>query len=219
MKKHSFLYRNSLALVVFFFFLVFICGQSYTGWKVYNKEMEEKGGAQIEWTSYLGTAHFVEATFENFESEFLQMTMYVLLTVFLRQRGSAESKSLEEEESVDREPVPHKGAPWPVKKGGIWLKLYSNSLSLALLLLFIISFALHSHASLIEYNKEQILEGEKALTYPEFLGTSQLWFESFQNWQSEFIAVLSIVLLSIFLRQKGSPESKPVDAPHLQTGE
>jgi hypothetical protein len=188
------------------------------GWKQYNEEMEEKGGACIALGEYVGTAHFFEATFENWESEFLQMGMYVLFTIFLRQKGSAESKSLEGKEEVDREPVAHKNSPWAVKKGGAWLKLYKNSLSLAFLLLFIVSFIIHSYSSLNHYNDEQLLQDKPTESYLQYLGNSKLWFESLQNWQSEFIAVLSIVLLSIFLRQHGSPESKPVDAAHDEEG-
>lgn len=219
MKKKSFLYRNSLSIALLFIFFCCLAGQAFTGWKQYNEEMEERGGEQVNFPRYLGTSHFTEATFENFESEFLQMGMYILLTIFLRQKGSSESKSLDEAEEVDREPEPHKGAPWPVRKGGVWLALYRHSLSIAFIVMFFLCFIIHSRASLKEYNKEQALEGKAASTYTEFLGNSKLWFESFQNWQSEFLAVFSIVVLSIFLRQQGSPQSKPVDAPDSETEE
>jgi hypothetical protein len=138
----------------------------------------------------------------------------------LRQLGSSESKGIEGEEEVDREPDPKKAdAPWPVKRGGWILAIYKNSLSIAFGILFFVSFVLHAIGSLKYYNNEQILKGEEPVTMSEFLSQSRFWFESFQNWQSEFIAVLSIVVLSIFLRQKGSPESKPVDAPDSETGE
>src|SRR5690606_36337234 len=116
----------------------------------------------------------------------------------LKQVGSAESKSLTKEEEVDRDPVPHEDAPWPVKKGGVWLKLYQRSLSLAFLFLFLISFFLHATGSLKEYNKEQELLGRPVETFVKYLGNGKLWFESFQNWQSEFISVFAIVILSIF---------------------
>jgi hypothetical protein len=218
MKKHSFWYRNSLSLVIFSIFLVLITCQAYFGWQEFNNEMKEEGGIVVGFFEYLGTAHFVEATFENFESEFFQMAMYVLFTIFLRQKGSSESKKLDEKEEVDREPKPHKDAPWPVKKGGLWLKLYQNSLSLTFLFLFFTSFLIHAISSNREYNREQLLKGKASETFGEYLGNSRLWFESMQNWQSEFIAVLSIVLLSIYLRQKSSPQSKPVDAANDETG-
>jgi hypothetical protein len=218
MKKKSFLFKNSLSIVLLSVFLLLLAGQIYIGWKEYNEELLEKGGPTFELTEYMSSAHFMEATFENWESEFLQMGMYVLLTISLRQQGSSESKSLDKKEPVDREPKAHSKAPWPVKKGGWWLKVYKNSLSIAFLLLFIMSFIIHAVASLKEYNTEQLLEGKQTEAFFEFMCNSKLWFESLQNWQSEFIAVLSIVLLSVFLRQHGSPESKPVDAAHNETG-
>lgn len=218
MKRHSFWYRNSLSLVIFAIFLALLVLQAFFGWKEYNSGMVEKGGLAVTLGDYLRTAHFLEATFENWESEFFQMGVYVLFTVFLRQLGSSESKSLGEKEEVDREPKPHDKAPWPVKKGGVWLKVYKNSLSLAFLFLFLISFVIHAVSSHREFTKEQALQGKPGETLIEYLGGSRLWFESMQNWQSEFIAVLSIVVLSIYLRQQGSRESKPVDAPYDETG-
>ena len=132
--------------------------------------------------------------------------------------GSSESKKMEGEEEVDREPEPHPDAPWPVKKGGIWLSLYKNSLSIAFALLFLVSFVLHFYGSLKGHNEEQSDKGLPPDAWNEYAVSPRFWFESFQNWQSEFLAVASIVLLSIWLRQKGSPESKPVDAPHNETG-
>jgi hypothetical protein len=164
--------------------------------------------------------------FENWESELLQMGMYVLLTAFLVQRGSAESKQPGDEleggkEEMDEAPVLHRddpNAPWPVRYGGLGLKLYENSLSLAFLLLFLLTFLGHAAGGVAEYNAEQREHGGEAVTLLGYLATSRFWFESLQSWQSEFLAVLSIVVLSIFLRQRGSPESKPVHAPLGQTG-
>ncbi|WP_312766248.1 DUF6766 family protein [Epilithonimonas sp.] len=145
------------------------------------------------------------------------MMLYILLTVSLRQKGSSESKSLTGKEDVDEEPKPHPDAPWPVKKGGIWLKIYKHSLSLAFGLLFLISFALHFFGSYKDYNSEQMIKNKTTIGVYDYLFESRFWFESFQNWQSEFLAVASIVLLSIWLREKGSPESKPVDMAHEET--
>jgi cbb3-type cytochrome oxidase subunit 3 len=218
-KHHSFLYRNGLTIVLILFFLGSITGQIFTGWKEYNAELAEYGKSEVNLGAYLTTGHFIQTTFENWESEFLQMGMYVLLTIGLRQLGSSESKSLDEEEEVDRAPdSSKKDAPWPVKKGGWILTVYKHSLSLAFLLLFLISYALHAYGSLKNYNEEQVLKGDDAVGLAEFMTSSRFWFESFQNWQSEFIAVISIVVLSIYLRQQGSPESKPVDASHEETG-
>ena len=147
------------------------------------------------------------------------MALYVILTIKLRQIGSSESKKLDEPEEVDREPKPHKDAPWAVKKGGIILTIYKNSLSIAFLILFLLSFMIHVDGSLKSHNFEQQLQGKPIETVGQFLLNSKLWFESLQNWQSEFLSVLSIVFLSIYLRQHGSPESKPVDAPDMETGQ
>lgn len=220
MKKqaHSFFYRNGLSIVFLSILLIFLCAQAYTGWLQFNKELEEKGMPLITFLPYLSSPHFLEATFENWESEFLQMGMYVILTVMLRQQGSAESKDLDKPEPVDREPKPGKDAPWPVNKGGWWLKIYKHSLSLAFFILFLLSFILHFIGSRGTYNLEQILQNEPPASVSEYLLNSKFWFESFQNWQSEFLAVAAIIILSIYLRQWGSPESKPVDAPHSETG-
>ena len=217
-KNYSFLYRNALTIVFIALTVFAMIGQAYAGWREHNKELVEEHSHKLNFSEYLTTGHFIEATFENWESEFLQMAMYVILTVKLRQLGSSESKKLDEKEEVDREPKPHADAPWPVKKGGFILTIYKNSLSIAFFILFFISFGLHAYGSLTNYNVEQKLKGLPIQSVPEFLVDSKLWFESFQNWQSEFLSVASIVFLSIYLRQYGSPESKPVDASNWETG-
>ena len=219
----KFLRDNGLSLVWFgLFFLAFIIGQTVMGHHEYNNDQLDHGRPQVTYSEYLSTPHFVEATMENWESEFLQMFLFVALTAFLYQRGSAESKDPDKEEEVDRDPRRSKGkrdAPWPVRKGGFALKLYENSLSLAFFLLFAVSFLLHAAGGARAYNEEQAEHGSsERVTTVGYIGTSRFWFESFQNWQSEFLAVGSMVVLSIWLRQKGSPESKPVDAPHSETG-
>lgn len=216
--RHSFLYRNSLSLFFSLIFLTTLLAQAYAGWKVHNQELIDQQADVLTFITYLSSAHFISATFENFESEFLQMALYVVITVKLRQIGSAESKSLDEPEEVDRKPVPSKDAPWAVRKGGWILTFYRNSLSIAFLLLFILSWSLHLFGSFKDHNIEQLLENKPVYSLLQYLGEPDFWFETFQNWQSEFLSVLSIVFLTIYLRQYGSPESKPVDAPHMETG-
>ncbi len=215
--------ENGLSIVMFTFFLIFLVGQSLTGHKEYNDDQQEHGRPTVTFGQYLGTGHFLEATMENWESEFLQMAAYVMLTVFLYQKGSSESKKLDEKEPVDRDPRKSKNkkdAPWPVRKGGFVLTLYENSLFLAFMLLFLTSLWLHAVGGVRVYNEEQAEHGGQLLSSAlQYIGTSRFWFESFQNWQSEFLAMFSMVVLSIFLRQRGSPESKPVDAPHSETEE
>ncbi|HVG34496.1 MAG TPA: DUF6766 family protein [Pyrinomonadaceae bacterium] len=213
---------NGLSIVMFTLFIFSVVGQSITGYHEYNDDLEQHRQAQLGFAEYLGSGHFIEAIFENWESEFLQMGMYVLLTAFLYQKGSPESKKLDEKEAVDTDPSKSgrkkKDAPWPVRSGGLILKIYENSLSLTLFLLFLIAMALHAAGGARLYSQEQIEHGAPPASTIQYLGTSRFWFESFQNWQSEFLSVGMLVVLSIFLRQKGSPESKPVDSPHSKTG-
>ena len=208
--------ENGLSIVLIFTFLVLLWGQTFTGWHTYNGEQADHGQRKISYWQYLATGHFVEATAENWESEFLQMAAFVWLSVHLLQKGSPEAKSSNKgDEEVDRDPDPNRpGAPWPVRKGGIWLALYSRSLTLAFLLLFLISFFLHAAGGAREYSQEQLAHGGRGVTMLQFMGTAEFWFQSMQNWQSEFLAIAAMVILSIYLRQKGSPESKPVDARH-----
>jgi hypothetical protein len=218
MKK--FFRNNGLSIVFLSLFMVTLVGQFFTGFSEYNKERKEDGQPAIELNNYFHSGHFIQATFENWESEFLQMALFVILTISLQQKGSTESKKCDEEEEVDREPsARRKGAPWPVKKGGFILTLYKNSLSIALLLLFLLSFIFHLCGSLQHENEELALKGSPPETMAHYMFSSRFWFESFQNWQSEFLSVFAIVILSVFLRQKGSPQSKPVDAPDAETGD
>jgi len=214
----TWLYRNSLSVFFIGIFLLTLAAQALTGWNEHNNELEELGAKAISLPKYLSSGHFISATFENFESEFLQMALYVMLTISLRQIGSAESKKIDEAEDVDREPKAHSAAPCPVRKGGWVLKLYSNSLSIVFALLFITSWVLHFYGSWQDNNVELMLKHKPSINMSTYLGQANFWFETFQNWQSEFLSVASIVILTIFLRQKGSPESKPVDAPNLETG-
>lgn len=213
---------NGLLLACVGLFLVFFLGMILAGAASYNHdELEHGATSSVSVLKYLTTGDFVEATFENWESEFLQMGMYVVLTAFLYQRGSAESKPIGQNAPQDGDPraqQPSPNAPWPVRRGGWVLTLYEQSLSIAFFVLFFASFALHAVGGARAYSSEQTEHGEAAVSTWQYLTTSQFWFESMQNWQSEFIAVAAIVGLSIYLRQRGSAESKPVADPHRQTG-
>ncbi|OYW30763.1 MAG: hypothetical protein B7Z47_03190 [Chthoniobacter sp. 12-60-6] len=215
--------ENGLSLVLLALFLItWLFGQAIAGHRESNNERMEHGQAPETLGEYLTSAHFLEATAENWESEFLQMSVYVMLTVFLFQKGSSESKALDKAEPVDRDPRKSRrkaSAPWPVRRGGVVLVLYEYSLSIAFLLLFLFCIAVHGVSGCANYNEELVQHGQAPISCGEYLSSSRFWFESLQNWQSEFLAILSMVVLSIFLRQRGSPESKPVDAPHSETGE
>ncbi|MEO5572707.1 MAG: DUF6766 family protein [Bacteroidia bacterium] len=218
-KKPSFIYKNSLSIAFLLLAIISIIAQSSTGLCQYNEFLKEHNQTAIGMLEYFKSGHFIEATFENWESEFLQMALFVWFTVFLRQKGSSESKQISGKEEVDRQPKKHPNAPWPVRKGGLVLSIYKHSLSLSLMLLFIISFLLHWYGSNKDFNNQQLLEGKPIENMLAYLSNSRLWFESFQNWQSEFLSVFAIIFLSIYLREIGSPQSKPVDAPHSETGE
>lgn len=208
--------NNGLSIVLFVLFVVFWIAQSIAGWENYNEEQIDHRQEPVTYSVYLTGNHFLEATMENWESEFLQMFFFVVLTVFLYQKGSAESKDPDKREEVEEEPEsPKRKSPWPVRKGGWYLQLYKHSLSLAFLILFLGTFYLHAQGGARDYNEEQREHNRaETLTTVEYMGTSRFWFESFQNWQSEFLAVFSMVFLSIFLRQKGSKESKPLVTPN-----
>lgn len=213
--------ENGLSITLFLLFLFSLVGQSITGYHEYNQDQQEHGQPTSGFGEYLSSGHFIEAVFENWESEFLQMGAYVLLTVFLFQKGSSESKKPGATERVDiipKQSLKEKDTPWPVRKGGFVLKLYENSLALAFLLLFLGSFILHAYGGADEYNQDQLEHGGQTVSCIQYVGTARFWFESFQNWQSEFFSIGLMVVLSIWLRQKGSPESKPVDSPHSETG-
>lgn len=216
--KNTFIYRNSLSLVLFILFAFSILGQVITGMEEHNQYLAEHGAAPLKLNEYLVSGHFIQATFENWESEFFQMALFVILTIFLRQQGSSESKKLDGEEEVDKEPKAKPGSPWPVRSGGWILAIYKHSLSIMLIVLFILSFVAHWYGSWKDYKTEEQLMGKVPDSFLMYLSDSKLWFESFQNWQSEFFSVFALVVLSIFLRQKGSPQSKPVDAPNKETG-
>jgi hypothetical protein len=212
--------ENGLLLACVGLFAVFFVGMIVSGAATFNEEQLEHGSSeQLSVLQYLATGHFVEATFENWESEFLQMGMYVVLTAFLYQKGSSESKPLNRNAPQDADPREEvkRNSPWPVRRRGWPLAIYEHSLAIAFFVLFFASWGLHALGGVSAFNEEQIQHGQPAISVWRYLTTAQFWFESMQNWQSEFIAVAAIIGLSIFLRQRGSAESKPVADPHRET--
>jgi len=217
-----FVFENALTIVALAFFAVSMLGLVMAGHSAYNEDQRQHGEAALTVMGYLTSGHFMEAIGENWESAFLQMGVFVLLTRFLYQRGSSESKRIEEAEAVDQDPREARNdpkAPWPVRRGGMWLTLYKNSLSGVLVLLFALSLWLHAAGGAAKYNESQRAHGEEIVSAIRYIGTSEFWFESFQNWQSEFFSVGVLALLTIWFRQKGSPQSKPVAASTEDTGE
>jgi hypothetical protein len=212
---------RSLTLLLLFMFAVFALAQVATGLAEYNAEHTNHGQPTLTLQAYLGTGHPWEALFENWESEFLQMAVFVLLTTFLIQKGSPESRRPGVRELVDTDPrdfTNDPDAPWPVRRGGWVLRLYEHSLGLAFVLLFLVSWVGHALGGYAEYAADEALHGQSHPALRDYLTSSRFWFESFQNWQSEFLAIASMVWLAVYLRQRWSPESKPVHAPHAETG-
>jgi len=207
--------NNGLSLVLGGFFLAtLLLGQFLTGRAEYNEDRADRQQPPLGIIEYATSAHFVEATMENWESEFFQMFIYVVLTVFLFQKGSAESHDPDDPHTP--EPPMTRRSPWAARRGGWVRKIYEHSLSSAFATLFLISFLLHAASGARLRNEEEAARGRPPKSMGQYLATSRFWFESFQNWQSEFLAIGSMVVLSIFLREKDSPESKPVNLPHAE---
>jgi len=200
-------------------FAGFFVGMTLTGYSVFNSDQMEHGAAAVSFWTYLHSGDFGEATFENWESEWLQMGMYIVLTAFLFTRGSSESKPLDKAAPQDADPElarDQPGIPWPVRRGGWALALYKRSLSMLFFALFLATFVLHAVTGAAAYSAEELEHGGSAVTAIGYLFTSNFWFESFQNWQSEFLAIAVMVGASVYLRHQGSAESKPVAASHHQ---
>jgi hypothetical protein len=211
---------HGLALANGALFIAFFVGMVLTGASSYSSDQVEHGQQAVSLLQYLGTGDFVEATFENWESEFLQMGSFVVLTVFLFQRGSAESKPVQgaEQDEDPRDANVTPATPWPVRRGGLWLALYEQSLLILFAALFVGAFLLHGVGGAAAYDSEQLEHGQPGVGFPGYLATSQFWFESFQNWQSEFMVITVMIVASVWLRQRGSSQSKPVAAPSKETG-
>jgi hypothetical protein len=219
-RTSGFLRRHGLSLVMLgLFFVCFLFGQVVTGRGEFNDERRKHGLAPLSYGEYLLSAHFGEATAENWESEFLQMFVYVVATVFLFQKGSAESKDPDQEDRPKPSRAHAPDTPWPVRRGGWILKVYEHSLSIALATLFVIAFCWHVHSGHRLFNQERVWEGASPSPLGEYLRSSRFWFESFQNWQSEFLAIGAMVILTIWLREARSPESKKIETPHWENEE
>ena len=183
--------ERGLLLANLVLFATFFVGMIITGVQVYNADQTEHGQPPVTLATYLTSGDFVEATFENWESEFLQMGMYVVLTAYLFQKGSSESKPLDSPSPQDADPrdaQDQPDAPWPVHHGGWILKVYENSLAGLFFLLFAGSLILHAAGGAKAYSADEVAHGGSPVTFGEYLSTSQFWFESMQNWQSEFLA-------------------------------
>lgn len=202
---------NGLTIVLMLLFLFSLLGMVFSGLSQANETWLRHHQAPLGLLAFLGSGEFLSALFENWESEFLQMGVYVVLTAMLFQRGSAESKDPDEANELSARPA--------TRVPSAFSFFYAHSLGIALFVLFALSFVLHVTASFQASREEALRHGDTLVSLWGYLLDSSLWFESFQNWQSEFLSTATLVVLSIYLREKGSPESKPVEAPDAQTGD
>lgn len=214
---------NSLALFFGALFLAAVMGQSIAGYYAHNAEQLEHGAETVSYVGYLTSSHFGQAVLENWQSEFLQFALFILATVWLVQRGSPESKKLDEagRESKKQQLLGYaatKASPRWAKVGGWRTWLYSNSLLIAMFAIFFASWAVQSLTGLNDLNAQHREHGEPILSWVSYVTGAEFWEDTLQNWQSEFLAVGTMAVFAIYLRQRGSPESKPVGAPHEDTG-
>lgn len=216
--KAGFWHDNSLGIVFLLLTLLTLAGHAFAGWRLDIAQDAEHHLAPHSLAQYLVSGEFLSSVFENWESEFLQMGMFVLLTVWLKQRGSSESRQCDPDDEKKPAPPPRAEQPWPARRGGWVLKVYEHSLSGALLLMFVTSFVLHWYNSWRQHVQDQLHHAQVPTTLAAYFFDAQLWFESLQNWQSEFLSVVVLVVLSIYLREKDSPQSKAVTARHSDTG-
>jgi hypothetical protein len=214
---------NSLSLFFGTIFLLALIGQAISGLADYNNRQLSSGGDPVSIWQYVTSSSFAVDVAENWQSEYLQFLLMILATVWLVQRGSTESAQLDEvgTESDEEQKVGRyadEDSPRWARVGGWRTSLYSSSLGLVMGLIFLGSWLAQSIAGRAAYNAEQLSEFEDPLSWAGYVTSADFWNRTFQNWQSEFLAVLSMVVLSIYLRQRGSPESKPVGAAHTTTG-
>jgi hypothetical protein len=214
---------NSLSIFFLAIFLASLAGQAIAGHGQFNHDQLLHQGDPISLGRYLTTSQFAADVAENWQSEYLQFTLYIVGTVWLLQRGSPESKPLDQagrESDEDQQIGPHAGPRSPrwARTGGLRTALYENSLLIVMTTIWLGSWLAQSIAGASGYNADQLDHQAATVSWLGYLGSSDFWSRTLQNWQSEFLAVGSMAVLSVYLRQRGSPESKPVGAPHDATG-
>jgi hypothetical protein len=223
-KEYGFLRANALSLAFGAFFVLTLAGQALSGVADLNQQQVTNGLEPVSLLDYLTSSSFAVDVMENWQSEYLQFFLYVFATVWLVQRGSSESKKpgeegvdSDEEQKVGR----HSDAESPAwaRIGGWRTAVFARSLGLLMGILFLLTWAASSIAGWAAYNSDQLGNRQDPVSYLGYLGAPDFWNRSFQNWQSEMLAVGSMAVFSVYLRQRGSPESKPVGAPHAVTGQ
>jgi hypothetical protein len=219
----AFARHNGLSLVFLGLFLAALVFQAIAGHADFNEEQDRHGDARISFLRYVSSSEFGVGVMENWQSEYLQFTLFILLTVWLLQRGSPESKELHRagrESDQDQRVGEHAGPGSPrwARVSGIRRTIYENSLLLVMGSIWLATWFAQSITGATEYNSERLDHRQAAVSWAEYLTRPDFWEKTLQNWQSEFLAVGSMAILAVYLRQRGSPESKPVGAPHDTTG-
>jgi membrane protein implicated in regulation of membrane protease activity len=214
---------NSLGAVFGLLFLAALAGQAIAGRLAYNQDALEHGGEPLSFGRYLTSSDFGQAVMENWQSEYLQFLLFLVLTIWLLQKGSPESKKREQmgrESEQDQMIGEHakRSSPKPAKAGGWRAALYGNSLVIVMGTIFLLSWIAQSFTGWTRFNQELSDHGSAPIGWLEYVGNADFWQATLQNWQSELLAVGSFAVFAIYLRQRGSPESKPVGAAHAATG-
>jgi hypothetical protein len=215
--------ENSLSLAFGALFLGALIGQAFVGAAQLNAQLQAEGLDQLTIREYVTSSNFAVDVAENWQSEYLQFLLYIVFTVWLLQRGSPESKELDKagrESDKDQKVGRYAdgGSPSWAKAGGLRRRLYSNSLGLVMLVIFLGSWLAQAVAGWIAFDEERLQNLQDPISFGAYVSGADFWARSLQNWQSEFLAVGSMATLAIYLRQRGSPESKPVGEPHDRTG-
>jgi hypothetical protein len=218
-----FLRDNSMSIVFLALFLAALGGQAIAGHADFNEQQTVHGGPEISMGRYLVSSSFAVDVMENWQSEYLQFTLFILLTVWLLQRGSPESKELDKpgRESDEEQKVgehAQQNSPRWAKVAGFRRTIYENSLVLVMGTFWLGTWFAQSVTGVVEYNSDRLDHNVDTVSWVSYLGRPDFWNRTLQNWQSEFLAVGSMAILAVYLRQRGSPESKPVGAPHSATG-
>ena len=219
----KFVRENSMSLFFGLLFLVSLVGQSVAGWQLFNDRQHAEGFGELTWWRYVTSADFAVDVSENWQSEYLQFLLFIVVTVWLLQKGSPESKELDKaggetlkDQKIGR--YAEAGSPTWAKTGGWRTRVFSNSLALVMAAIFLASWTVQSVAGWAVYNEERLQRLQDPIGWGSYLTHADFWSRSLQNWQSEFLAVGSMAVFAVYLRQRGSPESKPVGEPHDSTG-
>lgn len=214
--------QHSLSIAFGAIFVLALIGQSIAGLAVFNEEQHSHGLPPVDYGQFVTSSEFIVDVAENWQSEYLQFFLFIFATIWLVQKGSPESKKPGDEGiGSDEDQMVHENAradsPDAAKVRGLRHVLFSNSLLLTMGAIFLLAWLAQSLAGAVVYNSEQAEHGQPEISWAAYLASPDFWNRTLQNWQSEFLAVGSMIALSIFLRQRGSAESKPVGAPHAES--